>query len=146
MSRKCFNFSFHSNKKDVSHFLISCRGSLSSLLTIFFETGILMGYILGTFLDYSDSPTVALAFPFIFFCSFIMFPSTPQFLLRIGKTEKAETSLKFYRNYKEGVNDECFRLEFEKFKLIAKYNSEGDPIRPSDFCRNNFYICCIFNF
>lgn len=104
-------------------------------MTIFFETGILMGYVFGTYLDYNESPTVALAFPFIFFCCFVMFPSSPQFLLSVGNIDKAESSLKFYRNYKKGDNVDAFQLEFDKLKSIAKYNDEGEPIRFSDFCK-----------
>lgn len=115
----------------------SCRGALSSLLTIFFEVGILVGYVFGTYIDYSQSPMVSLVFPFIFICCFLVFPSTPQYLLRVGKIERAEKSLKFYRNYKKGGENDTFHLEFEKLKSIAKYNNDGEPIQFSDFRKTN---------
>lgn len=96
-----------------------------------------MGYIFGTYLEYSESPMVALVFPLIFFCCFLLFPSTPQFLLRVGKIERAERSLKFYRNYNKGNESGTLQLEFEKLKSIAKYNSEGEPLQISDFRKTN---------
>lgn len=113
----------------------SCRGTLSSLCTILFEIGILLGYVFGTYTDYNLSPIVALIFPIVFFWSFIFVPSTPQFLLSIGRTDDAEKSLKFYRNHKRGDRNEMdVQVEFEKLKAIAKHNDDGARIRFADFC------------
>lgn len=60
---------------------------LSSCLTLWFNTGIMLGYIGGAFLDYEVEPYVMLSLPLLFLCTFVFLPNSPQNLLRNNKTE-----------------------------------------------------------
>lgn len=98
---------------------------------------------MGTYLPYTRSPFIAIAFPIVFFFCFIFFPSTPKHLLRQGKVDKAYESLKFYRNSKYGENDTEILLEFEKLKEVTAAN-KAKSLKISDFCKTsnrNVYFC-----
>lgn len=60
---------------------------LSSCLTLCFNTGIMLGYVVGSFLNYEVEPYVMLSLPIFFLCTFVFLPNSPQHLLRNNKTE-----------------------------------------------------------
>lgn len=111
------------------------RGQLSSLMQVSFNSGILCGYILGTYLQYEIFPIVMYAFPAFYLCIFAFMPNTAQHLLKENKIEEAEKSLRFYRNCTMVSEDkeQKFQEEFERFKLIAKQSEATTAIKLSDF-------------
>lgn len=58
------------------------RGKLGSLMILFFNLGILVGYICGKSLDYITVPKVLILLPILFVVGFIFLPNTPQYLLK----------------------------------------------------------------
>lgn len=63
------------------------RGSLGSLLTISINIGMLLGFMIGSYIPYTYQPIVALSVPIFFNVLFFRFPNTPQFLLKTGQVE-----------------------------------------------------------
>lgn len=106
-------------------------------MQVSFNTGILIGYIFGTFLGYSTVPYVMFVLPTLFVFLFVFMPNTPQHLLRNGKIDEAETSLRFYRNCPMGrdTDEAKFQEEFERFKVIAKQNAANQGLRLKDFSK-----------
>lgn len=121
--------------------MCSIRGQLSSLMQVSFNTGILIGYIFGTFLSYSTVPYVMFVLPTVFLGLFVFMPNTPQHLLRKGEFAAAEKSMRFYRNCPAvgGQHQQCderrFQEEFNRFKVIAKHNSSSQGLRLEDFSK-----------
>lgn len=115
-------------------FIRSVRGAIGSLLTLNFNIGILFGYIGGTYLTYAQVPYVMIAFPIIFLFMFGFMPDSAQHFLRSGKPEKAEKSLRFYRNCKPTDQDDLrLQKELEKLKAIAGQKVTCEPLKLADF-------------
>lgn len=95
------------------------RGSLGSLLVLSCNIGILIAFTCGNYLNYTVQPVVLVALPILFFVTFSFFPESPQYLMKIGKEEEAEQSLRFYRNVRPSTSDETepFKSELEKLRL-----------------------------
>lgn len=55
------------------------------MLQLSFNSGIVLGYAAGSYLDYFTVPLVLISMPIVFFCIFVWLPNTPQFLLKGGK-------------------------------------------------------------
>lgn len=77
-----------------------------------------------------------IAFPVIFLFLFVFMPDSPQHCLRKGKVEKAEKSLRFYRNCKPtDPDDMALQKELEKLKAIASQKDTTEPLKLADFCK-----------
>lgn len=121
--------------------LLSCRGTLGSSILLFCELGIVLGYIIGTYVPLAYSPYVGLLFPIAFVCTFVLFPSTPKYLLRKGKTQAALASLQFYRNARKTGRISEIGEEFEKLNGVVEA-SRTNSVKISDFCKIcNFRQC-----
>lgn len=116
------------------------------MLQLSFTSGIVLGYVAGSYLHYFTMPLVMLVVPVVFMSVFIWLPSTPQYLLKCDRAAKAERSLRFYRNTKKtGGHGEVATTaspsekqlcdELDKFVAIAKENAEMPPVRVADFCK-----------
>lgn len=106
-------------------------------------SGILVGFIGGSYLPYNVNPLVMLAIPIVFLIGFVWMPESPQYLLKTNRVEEAERSLRFYRNVQTKDDAASRKLvddEFEKFKAIAKQNEAQPPLQMSDF--SNILIPC----
>lgn len=83
----------------------------------------LLMYIAGNVFSYFTTPKVMLALPIAFIILFYFFPETPIYLIRLGKMQEAEMSLKFLRGYK--ARDELSEdLRNELEKMIRKVNDD----------------------
>lgn len=78
--------------------MLRVRGSLGSLLVFTCNIGILISFVVGYLVSYAWRPILLLVFPIGFLLSFVNFPETPAFLLRQGREEEAQKSLRYYRN------------------------------------------------
>lgn len=54
-------------------------------MILFFNLGILFGYICGKYLDYFTVPKVMIVLPIVFVFAFVFLPNTPQFLMKQDK-------------------------------------------------------------
>lgn len=104
------------------------------------NSGILLAYIVGALLDYSQIPFVFICLPFLFIVNFWFLPSTPQYLIRCGHFEvttyielhppnvidengeyfqEAKQSLKFYRGCSSRNLEQLQALNLEFEQLIV---------------------------
>lgn len=111
------------------------------MLQLSFNSGIVLGYVAGSFLDYFTVPLVLVVLPIVFLSVFVWLPHTPQYLLKCDEPARAEKALRWYRNAKVGEADVKhevkLREELDKFVLIAQQNAEMPPVRVRDFCEYN---------
>lgn len=80
----CFKYYKFTRLKYMLHVLYRIRGRLGSLLSLYLNIGILLGYTGGAYLDFRTVPYVMIPFPILFFCAFMCMPNTPQYLLDRG--------------------------------------------------------------
>ncbi|XP_044571402.1 facilitated trehalose transporter Tret1 isoform X2 [Drosophila ananassae] len=98
------------------------RGALTSTIICATSTGVLLGFTLGHFLDYSVLPCIMLLLPLIYLASITFLPETPLFLIRAD----AETKKQF-KEFEEGhsivveqvsVSDYCNKEAWKAYGLI----------------------------
>lgn len=61
------------------------RGTLISTLVVTETVGIVLGYIIGTYMDFRATPKFGIAITALFSLSLIFFPETSLFLLKQNK-------------------------------------------------------------
>lgn len=134
--------------------LFSIRGELNSYLHVSGFSGILCGYIGGSYLPYETCPLIMIIFPMLFLCSFGLMPDSPQYLLLNNKLnasnyahnhlhsieqtiplQLAEKSLRFYRNCSKGNTDKEQELqeELQKLMAIARQRETAEKLQFSEF-------------
>lgn len=73
----------------IPFFFYRIRGILGSFLTFLLYLGILVSFIIGTFVPFHLVPYIMLSFPIIFLLCMVFFvPESPQFLMSIDNNEK----------------------------------------------------------
>lgn len=80
------------------------RGKLSTTYSLLRNSGVLLGYVLGIYLNYIQASMIYIIISILFAISFICVPSTPQYLLRIGAIDvsvlcKTSEENIFYENF-----------------------------------------------
>ncbi|XP_055545641.1 facilitated trehalose transporter Tret1-like [Wyeomyia smithii] len=114
------------------------RGMLGSMLVITLNGGILVGFILGNYLEYFTVPAVMLAFPVLFVGATCPLPETPYSLLKQNRIEKAERSLMFYRGIRghfQKSPEFCRELEqLKKVVQVEKNSHAENALGWKDFC------------
>ena len=90
---------------------------MGSFFILSANLGALLIYAAGDVLDYYSTPKIMLLFSVGFIILFSFFPETPVYLLRNGKIDEAEKSLKFLRGLKkfEALSDDVYD-EFQKMQ------------------------------
>lgn len=73
------------------------RGVLGSFFIFSINFGTLIMFVAGNYLSYSLVPRIMISFPIIFALTFVFMPESPQHLLKCGRVQQAENSLKFLR-------------------------------------------------
>lgn len=114
------------------------RGQLGSFLMFGITSGMLLIFILGTFLDFFTTPLVILVLPTIFLVSVMFLHDTPTSLLSRNKCDKAFESLRFYRSDSGKVASEAVKNEFELLKRALE-NKNEEKLELKDFrkCRRD---------
>lgn len=100
------------------------------------NSGILIGYILGTFLSYYVVPFMVLILPFSYFMLVFLFVyDSPMHLISKGKFAAAERSFRYYKNVKD--SDQTIAMaEFKNIKMtLTDDNDKPDKITINDFCK-----------
>lgn len=67
--------------------IFSIRGRFGSYFALTMNFGILLSFIIGSYLPYEDVPYVLMVFPILYFFGVFYLPDTPMFLLKKGKIE-----------------------------------------------------------
>lgn len=107
------------------------RGFFASFIPLSHGTGILLGYIVGSYFDYLATPILAVILQVAFIVAFIYFPETPQFLFIKNKEDESRQSLKFFRNNDLEIE---FNKEFEHLKeTMIKRVTSNEKVTLSDF-------------
>lgn len=103
------------------------------------NVGILIGYILSTYVPYHIIPCIVLPIPVLYLIMATYYPETPQYLLRKGKEEKALKSFKFYKNnidQRDAVTYMVVHNKFEELKVAIKHQeSKSEKITAADICK-----------
>lgn len=84
----------------------SIRGTLGSFFQLMLTIGILLTYILGTFLTMQQLSIVSAVVPLIFFGVFFFMPETPFYYLQKGNEDAARKSLIKLRGFQYDVESE----------------------------------------
>ncbi|EDW85307.1 uncharacterized protein Dwil_GK18460 [Drosophila willistoni] len=97
------------------------RGSLTSMVMLSVNLGILAGYILSTYLDYHIVPFLAIGLPIAYFVANLMLPETAPYLLKRSQLLAAESSFRYYQN-KEDTS-----VDFDELKTaITSQQAQSD--------------------
>lgn len=120
-------------------FFFRIRGRLGSMIMVSVNTGVLVGYILATNVDYYIAPYFIIPLPICYIIGNLFLPETPFFLIRNGKFDAAEKSFRFYKNI--GKTDKTAMVEFEDIKqaLTQENNSENYTFHDFSKCFQSWY-------
>ncbi|KAH8403094.1 hypothetical protein KR222_004966 [Zaprionus bogoriensis] len=118
------------------------RGTFASMVMLSVNSGILIGYILGTHLSYYVVPFIVLILPVSYFVSVLLFvQDSPMHLIRKGKFTAAERSFRYYRNIKDSdsLSDQAVAMaEFKNIKMtLTDGNDKVEKITIKDFFTRN---------
>ncbi|KAK7869839.1 hypothetical protein R5R35_008056 [Gryllus longicercus] len=97
------------------------RGRLGAFVTLMRNVGILLTYLLGTFLTYKQFEYVSIIPPVLFVVSWYWMPESPMFLLRQNKVAEAEKALRWLRGGRADVLGELDKMQAS----LAAMKSEG---------------------
>ncbi|EDW84920.1 uncharacterized protein Dwil_GK12884 [Drosophila willistoni] len=111
------------------------RGSLSSMMMLFMNTGILIGYILSSHIPYHIMPWIAIICPATYFLSMVFFVrESPMYLIRKGKLKEAEESYCYYNNIRNNNKNISDMAEFETMRIaLTKSNEKEEAVTWKDF-------------
>lgn len=102
---------------------INCRirGRLGSLLMLSVCSGILCGFIAGTYFGYYLVPKIFLPLPIVFFGLFIFFPETPQYFITRKHFEVTNRSKQYKTNKQILVNSKLAFSHSNKISLFLSF-------------------------
>lgn len=110
------------------------RGVLGSFYIFGLSSGMLLVFVIGTYVNYFVVPLIILAIPATFLVSLCFLHDTPVSLLERNKIDKAFESLKFYRTFDDSkVAMSTINAEFEVLKTSLK-NKNEEKLELRDFC------------
>ncbi|XP_032598968.1 facilitated trehalose transporter Tret1 isoform X2 [Drosophila grimshawi] len=102
------------------------RGTLASMVMLSVNIGILIGYILGTYLAYHLIPLIVFICPLCYFILvFIFIRDSPMHLIHKCNFAAAEQSFRYYRNIKE-------EEESLSMMAIGEFNNIKDTLTNDD--------------
>lgn len=82
------------------------RGTLGLFPTVIGNTGILICYLAGKYLDWSQLAYLGACLPIPFFILILMIPETPQWYISRGRTEEARKALQWLRGKNTKIDNE----------------------------------------
>lgn len=85
--------------------------------------GVLVGYILNTYLAYHIVPFLAIILPIAYFTANLFLPETAPYLLRRSQLHAAETSFRYYQNHKGGM-EQVSKASFDELRLAIDTQQE----------------------
>lgn len=87
------------------------RGTLGLLPTAFGNTGILVCFVAGMYLDWRNLALLGATLPIPFMILMFMIPETPRWYISKGKTKKARKSLQWLRGRDTDITEELTTVE-----------------------------------
>lgn len=99
------------------------RGALGTFLALTWNSGILLGYMLSSWMDYYHVPYVGAVISLLFVIIFMWLPESPDYLAHIGEADKAKKAYQFYGNVRasssalETPKDPTTLADLEKPKI-----------------------------
>jgi len=111
------------------------RKELNAYFPISMSFGILLIYVIGSYINYFIVPLIFAPILVLYFILMMFLPETPQYLLKKMKDEEALSSLKFYRNCNEKnfQNVEAIKNELETMRRNI-FNVQKEEVQIKDFC------------
>ncbi|XP_030383922.1 LOW QUALITY PROTEIN: facilitated trehalose transporter Tret1 [Scaptodrosophila lebanonensis] len=96
------------------------RGSLTSMLMLSVNFGILVGYVMSTYLAYHLIPFLAILLPIAYFLANLLLPETAPYLLKRNNVTSADKSYQYYSNV-QPAQTYSYKADFEELCIaIAK--------------------------
>lgn len=121
------------NRSIISSLFFRTRGRLGSMIMVSVNTGVLVGYILATNVDYFMAPLFIIPLPICYIVGNLFLPETPFFLIRNGKFDAAEKSFRFYKNIKQ--TDKTSMVEFDDIKQALTHEENSKNYTFQDFSK-----------
>ncbi|XP_053955652.1 facilitated trehalose transporter Tret1-like [Anastrepha ludens] len=125
------------------------RGALTSMVMMSFSSGLLIGYIMATYLNYHLICCIIFALPIIYLFGNIFLPETPQCLLKRSCEQQAKMSFIFYKGIEINDNVEHSEQntsivvsEFDELKAAIEKGGLDTPVTLKDFLNKS----TLFNF
>ncbi|XP_075151786.1 facilitated trehalose transporter Tret1-like [Haematobia irritans] len=118
----------------------SIRGTLSTMLMLSVNFGVLLGFVVSTHMAYHIIPFAIGLLPIIYFLLSLMFPETPHHLLKEKRYIAAEQSFQFYRHCAADTKHNSGD-EFETLKSIVANRNEEGSISYEDFVTKDALKC-----
>ncbi|KAL7741778.1 hypothetical protein ACLKA6_000386 [Drosophila palustris] len=114
------------------------RGTCATMVMLSVNTGILIGYILGTHVSYYVVPFMVLILPLSYFVFVLLFiRDSPMHLISKGKFSAAEQSFRYYKNIKDSdsLSDQAIAMaEFKNMKVaLTNDDNQIDKVTIKDF-------------
>lgn len=95
------------------------------MIMVSVNTGVLVGYILATNVEYYIVPYFVIPLPVCYIVGNLFLPETPFFLIRSGNFDAAEKSFRFYKNIPKTDKHSMLELEDIKHSLTQEQNSKN---------------------
>lgn len=96
----------------------SIRGSLTVMMMLSVNLGVLVGYIMSTYLAYHVVPFLAIILPITYFIANLFLPETAPYLLKHSRFIAAEASFKYYQNQRTDM-EEGSKASFQELRLAV---------------------------
>ncbi|KAH8278450.1 hypothetical protein KR018_003437, partial [Drosophila ironensis] len=116
------------------------RGTLTSSVILNLCTGMLLGFLLGSYVPYKVLPCIIIIVPIVYLILIYFLPESPMFLLQTGKPEKAEESFNYYKN--GSPDDPKIKAEFKIIQQECEALGIDQGPTCSDYC--NPYSCFVY--
>ncbi|CAD7088651.1 unnamed protein product [Hermetia illucens] len=93
------------------------RGALGTFFSFSCNIGILTAYVLGNYMSYNTSPYIFIGVTVLYFVLLLFLPESPIYLMKRQKEQKAEHSLRYFRNMRKiSQPPDFFKDEIEKLR------------------------------
>ncbi|KAJ3651074.1 hypothetical protein Zmor_017135 [Zophobas morio] len=114
------------------------RGTLATLVSITWYSGVLFVNIVGSYLSIRDTAITFIALPVLFVLLFYKMPESPYYLLMNNDEEQAERALKFLRRQSD-VTQELTKLKLDVNRQMSERGTFKD-IFTIDSNRRAFFV------
>lgn len=101
---------------------INVRGIHGSFLILTHNAGIVLGYVICSYLDYFTVPWIGIVITAIFVVGYIVVPETPEYLIMNGKKAETRVAIKFFKGV---LLDEDVEMVLKSLENEDKYGSSG---------------------
>lgn len=117
----------------VNFFVFSIRGALGSMFCMMNNSGIVLGYMISSWMEYHQMPYVAIGLTTAFLAIFVWCPESPDYLAHKNQMEEAKKSYDFYGNHRHVPSLETANKEKETEASKSISNMDNQKITWNDF-------------